>query len=454
MCDLGIIGGGPAGYTAAEHAAKLGLTVYLFERNEVGGVCLNEGCIPTKTLLYSDKLYDHALHAAKYGVAAEGVAADYGKMAARKNKVVRKLVAGVRARLNHRNITLVKGDACIAGRNDKDIAVECGGTRYLMRNLLVCTGSHNAVPPIPGIDGERVWSSREALAAKERPASVAIIGGGVIGMEFASLYNMLGTEVAVIEMQDEILPQMDREVSRLLREELARRGVTFHLQSRVLEVRGDEVLFEQEGETHTVRAERILLSVGRRPSTKGFGLETLHLDMTPGGGIAVNEHMRTSDPNVYAAGDVTGHSMLAHTAVREAEVAVNIIRGEYDSMSYRAIPGVVYTNPEVAGVGETEESLAAQGTTYQALRLPMTYSGRFVAENEGATGLCKILVGEDDKILGVHLLGNYSSEIITTATLAVEQELTVEKWQRCVFPHPSVSEILKETLEVFEDQDL
>ena len=176
--------------------------------------------------------------------------------------------------------------------------------------------------------------------------------------------------------------------------------------------------------------------------------------MTPGGGIAVNEHMRTSDPNVYAAGDVTGHSMLAHTAVREAEVAVNIIRGEYDSMSYRAIPGVVYTNPEVAGVGETEESLAAQGTKYQALRLPMTYSGRFVAENEGATGLCKILVGEDDKILGVHLLGNYSSEIITTATLAVEQELTVEKWQRCVFPHPSVSEILKETLGVFEDQDL
>ena len=174
MCDLGIIGGGPAGYTAAEHAAKLGLTVYLFERNEVGGVCLNEGCIPTKTLLYGAKLYDHALHAAKYGVAAEGVAADYGKMAARKNKVVRKLVAGVRARLNHRNITLVKGDACIAGRDDKDIAVECGGTRYLMRNLLVCTGSHNAVPPIPGIDGERVWSSREALAAKERPASVAI----------------------------------------------------------------------------------------------------------------------------------------------------------------------------------------------------------------------------------------------------------------------------------------
>lgn len=454
MYDLGIIGGGPAGYTAAEHAAKLGLKVVLFEKDEVGGVCLNEGCIPTKTLLYSAKLYDHARHASKYGVTVDGVAVDYGKVVARKNKVVRKLVAGVRARLNHENITVVKGEAFVAGREEKELKVECGGESYLMRNMMVCTGSSNVVPPIPGIDSDRVWSSREALAAKERPASVAIIGGGVIGMEFVSLYNTLGTQVTVIEMQDEILGNMDREISRMLREELEKKGVVFHLQSRVLELKEEDLLFEKGGEVQAVQAERVLLSVGRRPNTVGFGLESLGLEKTRNGGIVVDEHMRTSDQNVFAVGDVTGFSMLAHTAVREAEVAVNHIRGEYDSMSYRAIPGVVYTLPEVAGVGETEESLVGKDVKYEALRLPMTYSGRFVAENEGANGLCKILVGEDDRILGVHMLGNPSSEIITTATLAVEQELTVEKWLRCVFPHPSVSEILKETLGTFEGDDL
>ncbi len=454
MCDLGIVGGGPAGYTAAEHAAKLGLRVLLFEKEEVGGVCLNEGCIPTKTLLYSAKLYEHALHAEKYGIRAESVTADYAKVAARKNKVVRKLVAGVRARLKHENITAIKGEARIVGWEGKDIKLECGGVDYLVRNLLVCTGSSNVVPPIPGITDERVWSSREALESKELPASVAIIGGGVIGMEFASLYTMLGSEVDIIEMQDEVLPQMDRELSALLRGELEKQGVKFHLQSRVLEVKDGDVIFEQGGVTHTVRPERILLSVGRRPNTKGFGLESLGIATTPQGGIIVDEYMRTSQPNVFAAGDVTGFSMLAHTAVREAEVAVNTVRGEYDSMSYHAIPGVVYTNPEMAGVGCTEENLKAEGTDYVALRLPMAYSGRFVAENEGATGLCKILVSKEDKILGVHLLGNYSSEIITTATLAVERKMTVGEWQRCVFPHPSVSEILKETLATFEGDNL
>lgn len=426
----------------------------LFEKNELGGVCLNEGCIPTKTLLYSAKLYENARHAAKYGVQAEGVSVDYGKMAARKSKVVRKLVAGIRAKLNDENITTVKGEAFVAGRGEKEIVLSCGAETYEVRNLLICTGSDNAVPPIPGIADECVWSSREALASKEYPKSIAIIGGGVIGMEFASLYNALGAEVSVVEMQDEILGNMDKEVSRALREELAKKGVAFHLRSKVLELKDGGLFFEKEGAVQAIRAEKVLLSVGRRPCTAGFGLETLGLEMTRNGGVVVDEHMRTSDQNVFAVGDVTGFSMLAHTAVREAEVAVNHISGEYDSMSYRAIPGVVYTNPEVAGVGETEESLNAKEVKYQALRLPMTYSGRFVAENEGTTGLCKVLVGDDDKILGVHLLGNPASEIITTATLAIEQELTVEQWKKCVFPHPTASEILKEAMGLFEDEEV
>jgi len=455
MYNLGIIGGGPAGYTAAEHAAKLGLKVIIFEKQELGGVCLNEGCIPTKTLLYSAKLYENARNSAKYGIHVENATFDYKSMVSRKNKIVRKLVAGVRAKLNDENITSVRGNANILTKEEKVIKIESNGEIYSICNLLICTGSENIIPPIPGISLENVWTSREALDSKECPESVVIIGGGVIGMEFAVFYNTLGVEVTLIEMQNEILGNMDKETSRMLRDECVKKGIKIHTNSKVLELKGDEIVFEKDGEIQFVEAKKILLSIGRRANTQGFGLENIGVDLHPkNGGIMVDEHMQTSIPNVFAAGDVTGFSMLAHTAVREAEVAVNYIRGEYDSMSYKAIPGVVYTNPELAGVGETEESLQAQGKKYHVLRLPMTFSGRFVAENEGTTGLCKILYAEDEKILGVHVLGNPSSEIITLATLAMEQEMTVEQWQKSVFPHPTVSEIIKETLFLFEQEKI
>lgn len=454
MYDLGIIGGGPAGYTAAEHAAKLGLGVILFEKNKLGGVCLNEGCIPTKTLLYSSKLYENARNASKYGVNIENAAFDYEKIVARKNKIVRKLVAGIRAKLNHENITSISGDAKILNKEEKEIKIESNGEIYSCRNLLVCTGSENIFPPIPGVSPETVWTSREALDSKECPQSIAIIGGGVIGMEFAVFYNALGADVTVVEMQSEILGNMDNEISRTLREECLKKGIKIHVESKVMELRENEIFFEKAGEVQAIKTEKVLLSVGRRPITQGFGLENLDVELHKNGGIIVDEHMQTSVPNVFAAGDVTGFSMLAHTAVREAEVAVNYIRGEYDSMSYKAIPSVVYTNPEVAGVGESEENLQQKNVKYKVFSLPMTFSGRFVAENEGATGLCKILAGEDGRILGIHMLGNPSSEIITLATLALEREITVEQWQKSVFPHPTVSEIIKETLSLFEEEEI
>ncbi len=454
MYDLGIIGGGPAGYTAAGHAAKLGLKVVLFERNELGGVCLNEGCIPTKTFLYSGKLYETTRSLSKYGINIENPAFDYEKMLARKNKVVRKLVAGVRAKLNNEHITIIKGEAKILGKEDKDIKVENNGEIYVFRYLLICSGSENIIPPIPGITKDSVWTSREALCSKEYPESIAIIGGGVIGMEFAVFYNALGVEVTVFEMQDEILPNMDRELSRTMREECMKKGVKFHLKTKVLELKDGELYYEKADEVAFIKAEKVFVSVGRRPNTQGFGLENINVELTKNGGIVVDERMRTSVENVFAAGDVTGYSMFAHTAIREVEVAVNFIRGEYDSMSYRCIPSVVYTNPEVANVGDTEESLLAKNIKYKILRLPMSYSGRFVAENEGVTGLCKILVGEDDKILGIHLLGNPSSEIITLATLALEKEMTIQQWQRSIFPHPTVSEIIRETLYLFEPEKI
>ncbi|MDR0371225.1 MAG: dihydrolipoyl dehydrogenase [Prevotellaceae bacterium] len=445
MYDLGIIGGGPAGYTAAERAAANGLKVIIFERGNLGGVCLNGGCIPTKTLLYSAKLLESAKSASKYGIQMEQISADFGKIMSRKNKVVRKLVAGIKAKMNHEYITHLSAQAIIRSKTIDGFELKAGDTSFDVKRLLICTGSENIHPPIPGLQPENVWSSREALSAKEQPQSLTIIGGGVIGMEFAGFFNALGTKVTVIEMMPEILGNMDSEISAMLREEYTKKGIVFHLSSKVTKINGKEIIVETGQETKTVVAEQVLLSVGRRPVTAGFGLDVLNIDIHRGG-IAVNSRMQTSEPCVYAAGDVTGFSLLAHTAVREAEVAVNNILGKDDEMSYTAIPGVVYTNPEVAGVGETEDSLREKGVDFHVLKLPMTFSGRFVAENEGGNGLCKIIVGKDEKILGVHLIGNPCSEIITTATLAIERNLTAEEWQKSIFPHPTVGEILKESL--------
>ena len=445
MYNLGIIGGGPAGYTAAERAANGGLNVVIFEKAELGGVCLNEGCIPTKTLLYSAKLIENARAASKYGVNIENVSFDYAKIIARKNKVVRKLNAGIRAKMNHERIKTVIGEAKIESETDGIIVIRCNDEIFSVENMLICTGSHNFFPPIPGVTPQSVWTSREALSSKEMPASIAIIGGGVIGMEFAGFFNSLGVDVTVVEMLDEILGNMDKEISAALRDEYTKRGIHFFLQSKVLELKEKELIFEKDGEKQSISAEQILLSVGRKPNIEGLGLEIVAVE-TFRGGIKTNEFMQTSVTNIYAAGDVTGFSLLAHTAVREAEVAVNHILGEADRMNYSAIPGVVYTYPEVAGVGETEETLKAKNFNYHIHKLPMTFSGRFVAENEGGTGTCKILAAEDGKILGVHLIGNPSSELITIATLAIEQDLTVSQWKKSVFPHPTVGEILKETL--------
>jgi dihydrolipoamide dehydrogenase len=448
MIDLIIIGGGPAGYVAAERAGQKGLSVTLFEKTNLGGVCLNEGCIPTKTLLYSAKTYENALYADKYGVSAENVSFFYDKMVARKNKVVRKLVAGIKSKMKSNNVNVVEGIATIVGRSEKGIEVSCNGEGYTAKNLLICTGSEASVPPIPGLAeaGERILTNREILSMKEQPESLVVIGGGVIGMEFASFYNSLGTKVTVIEMLPEILGNNDFEISAILRDIYAKKGIAFNLNAKVVKVDGNKVIFEKDGETHTVEGEKILLSVGRRAVTQGFGLENIGVELHRGG-IKVDERMRTNVPNVFAAGDVTGFSLLAHTASREGEVVVNNLTGRDDHMRYNAIPGVVYTNPEVAGVGETEESAKAKNIAYKVAKLPMAYSGRFVAENEGGNGLCKVLIGEKHgEIIGVHMLGNPSSEMIYGACIAIEQEMTIDEMKEVVFPHPTVSEILKEVI--------
>lgn len=442
--QLAIIGGGPAGYTAAEAAGKAGLSVVLFEKKSLGGVCLNEGCIPTKTLLYSAKVYDYARHASKYAVNVPEASFDLGKIIARKQKVVRKLVLGIKSKLTAHGVNIVTGEAVIADSH----TVCCGEETYECENLMLCTGSETFIPPIPGLENVDYWTHRDALDNKEVPASLAIVGGGVIGMEFASFFCSLGVQVTVIEMMDEILGGMDKEISALLRADYAKRGIKFLLSTKVTGISKDEagvtVSYERADGAGSVQAAKVLMSVGRRPVTKGFGLENLGLEVTERRCIKVDEHMQSSVPGVYVCGDLNGVSLLAHTAVREAEVAVHHILGKEDAMSYRAIPGVVYTNPEIAGVGMTEEALKAVGIPYNIVKLPMAYSGRFVAENEGVNGVCKVLTAEDGTVLGAHLLGNPASELVVLAGMAIEDRRKLEDWKRYVFPHPTVGEIFRE----------
>ena len=452
MIDLLILGGGPAGYVAAERAGQAGLKVVLFEKSAMGGVCLNEGCIPTKTLLYSAKMYENALNAEKYGVFGDNIRFDYSKMVSRKKKIVRKLVLGVESKMKSNKVEVVKGEAFINSRSSEGIEIGCNGEKYVGRNLLICTGSEASVPPIPGLSeaGDVILTNREILEMTDRPESLVVIGGGVIGMEFASFYNSLGSKVTVVEMLPEIVAGMDLEVSTMLRQIYAKKGIDFNLNSKVVQVDGNKVVFEKDGQMHTVEGDKILLSVGRRPVTSGFGLENIGVELLRNG-IKVDEKMRTNVPGVFAAGDVTGFSLLAHTASREGEVVVNNLTGRSDIMRYNAIPSVVYTNPEVAGVGETEESAKEKNIAYKVAKLPMAYAGRFVAENEGGSGVCKVLVGEKyGEVIGVHMLGNPSSEIIYGAAMAIEQEMTLKEMQEVVFPHPTVSEIIKEVVFSFK----
>lgn len=443
--DIAIIGGGPAGYTAAERAGANGLKAVLFEKKSMGGVCLNEGCIPTKTLLYSAKVLDTIKGASKYGVSADAPTFDMEKIISRKDKTVKKLTGGVKMTVSSYGVTIIEEEAVIEGKEGDEIRVRSGAETYEVTYLLVCTGSDTVIPPIKGLSEISYWTSKEALECITLPQTLAIIGGGVIGMEFASFFNSMGVRVRVIEMMPEILGAMDKETSAMLRADYTKRGVNFYLNTKVIEVSDKGVMVEKDGKSSFIEADKILISVGRKANVANVGLDKLNIELHRNG-VKVDEYLRTSHPRVYACGDITGHSLLAHTAIREAEVAINHILGIEDQMNYNCVPGVVYTNPELAGVGKTEEELTAQGIRYRVQKLPMVYSGRFIAENELGNGLCKLIVGDGERIIGCHLLGNPASEMIVVAGIAIEKGYTVEEFQKGVFPHPTVGEIFHETL--------
>ena len=442
--DLLIIGSGPAGYVGAVRAAKHGLKTAIIEKeSSLGGTCLNWGCIPTKTLLKSAKVIHTIQDAEKYGVKTDGMSFDFGKIMGRKDKVVKRIVKGVDYLMKSNKIDVISGEASFINAN----TVKTPQGNISGKNILIATGASPARPPIPGLEGPKVLTSREILALQDVPKSLTIIGAGVIGMEFASFFSALGTEVTAIEMLDEILPTIDSEIASMFKRKMAKEGITFHLSSKVTRVSGKQVFFtDASGKEQSIETEKVLLSVGTVPNTAGLNLEKVGVKLERGA-IVTNEKMQTNVPNIYAAGDVNGIWMLAHKASREAEVAVDVMAGKDVSVRYRAIPSCIYTSPEIAAVGLTEKEATEQGKKFRIGKYDLVANGRFLGENEGERGIVKALIGEEHgELIGLHILAPYASEMITVGTQGIEAELLVEDFDETVFPHPTICESIREAI--------
>lgn len=443
--DVIILGGGPGGYLAAERLGHAGTKVALIEADALGGTCLTVGCIPTKTLLNSAKHYDHALHGEQFGVRAEHVSYDWTRMQAWKDEVVKGLVAGVGAAEKKAGVTVITGHGTFEGPG----RVSVNGETLTSEHVILATGSVPVMPPIQGAaDNPAVVDSTGLLAISEVPQRLAVIGGGVIGLEFACLFATLGSEVTVVEMMDEIAPFADTDMAAGLRRALP--GITFRLGCRVESLDASTVVYSRDGETHRVEADVVLMAVGRRPAVSGWGADATTLDHSPRG-IVVDDRMRTNLPNVWAIGDVTGRSLLAHAAYRMGEVAAaNILDAKAhrqgEVMRWHTVPWCVYTMPEMAGVGVTEKQAAAEGRRVLVGKVPAQMSGRFIAENGfKAPGFAKVIVDADSlRVVGVHVLGAYASEMIWGAQAALECELTLREFRQLVVPHPTVSEVIRE----------
>ena len=448
--DLLVLGGGPGGYLCAERAAQKGMKVALFEKRALGGTCLNEGCIPTKTLLNSAKLYRHAAESEDFGVTAKDVKYDHSKVIERKNKVVKTLVAGVGATMKAHKVTVIEGEAAAAGKSEEGFLVKSGKETYAGAKLVIASGSETTVPPVPGLaeglSSGFVVTNREVLDEKKLPKTMVVIGGGVIGLEMAYYFASVGVAITVIEMLPKIAGNTDAEICDLLMADCAARGMDIKLSCKVLEVKKNAVCYEENGEKKELKCDKVLLAAGRRPATAGLGLETLGLEMDRAA-IVTDRHLSTNVSGVYAVGDCNGKLMLAHTAYREAEVAVNHMAGIADEMRYDVIPSVIYTDPEIASVGLTKEEAVSRGLNVKEIKLPMSYAGRYIAETEKGKGFIKVVADVDKKrLLGCCMVGSYASELIITPTIMIDTELPIARLQKFVFPHPTVAEIIREAL--------
>ncbi|MBQ0104757.1 MAG: dihydrolipoyl dehydrogenase [Armatimonadetes bacterium] len=448
--DLIVLGGGPGGYLAAERAGHAGLKTAVIERKALGGTCLNEGCIPTKSLLYCAKAYEYALHSKNYGFTCDNIKFDHKAVVERKNKIVKTLVSGVGATMKGAKVDVIKAEGKIKAKNGGEFVIEADGKEYTSKYLIIATGSECAMPPIPGVKeafaAGVLVTNREILDMTEVPGELVVIGGGVIGLEMAAYFNSIGSHVTVVEMLDHIAGPTDREISKILQDMYAKKGIDFKLGCKVTKVDLDGVNYEAEGKSFKVKADKVLMSVGRTPNTANIGLENINIEMDRRA-IKTDEQCRTNVVNCFAIGDTNAKIMLAHTAYREAEVAVNTILGKKDCVRYNCIPSVIYMNPEIGAIGETEESAKAKGIDYKVGKLPLIYAGRFVAEGGDQTCICKILVDKKkNTIIGCHVISNYASEFIISMVPIIECEMRLDRVKEFVFPHPTVCEILREVI--------
>ncbi len=449
--DVVVIGGGPGGYVAAIRAAQLGLkTACVEKRGTLGGTCLNVGCIPSKALLQSSEIYEEISHnAAKHGVKCEGVSVDLAAMLKRKDKVVEDLCKGIEGLFKKNKVAYFKGLGTITAPGEVKVEGENAAT-LKAKNIIIATGSD--VMPLPGvtIDEKQIVSSTGALSLQSVPKKMIVIGGGYIGLEMGSVWRRLGAEVTVVEFLDTIVPAMDAEIARQLHKTLEKQGMKFRLGTKVTAAttgeNGVELTLEPSkgGEKETVTADIVLVSIGRKPHTEKLGLENVGVKCDSRGRIDVNAHFETSVKGIYAIGDVIAGPMLAHKAEEEGVAVVENIAGQSGHVNYDAIPGVVYTWPEVATVGKTEEELKHAGISYKTGKFPFLANSRARAVGD-TEGLVKILAcSRTDRVLGVHIIGPDAGTLIAEAVLALEYGASSEDIARTCHAHPTLNEAVKE----------
>lgn len=442
--EVAVIGGGPGGYVAAIKAAQQGKKTCIVEQEHYGGTCLNVGCIPTKALIKGANVYHQVCTAKRFGV--EGIdgsklSMNMEKLQGWKNGVVKQLVEGVKGLLAGNKVTILNGTASFV--DEHTICV--GDKQVSAEYIIVATGSQVAIPGFIAQEGENhIVTSNELLSITKLPESIAVIGGGVIGVEFAYLLNKLGVKVTVLELMDHILPMVDCQISDKAKARMAKDGVTFYLGAKVQKICNDHVFFEFEGETTDVSADMVLMAVGRKPNTEGLNAEAIGLEFEKPA-IKADENLRTNIPHIFAIGDVNGKVMLAHTASSEGEVAVGCICGAEKAMNYQHIPSCIYLEPEIACVGLTEEQARAQyGDGIKVGVFPAFANGRSLVEGD-ADGLFKIILDSQyGEILGAHIYGSHVTEMIVEIAVAMQAEATAEDLIDTIHPHPTVSESLRE----------
>jgi len=443
-----VIGGGPGGYVSAIRAAKLGASVALVEKGSPGGTCLNRGCIPTKALAAGAEMIHSFRRAAEFGIGAGEVIVDLGRMMDRKNKVVARLVQGVEFLLKKNKVELIRGEARLAGKGRVAVEGPEGFRELQAASVILATGTEPALNQAFGYDGDRVITSDQALNLTGVPPRLLVIGGGVIGCEFACIFAALGSKVTVVEIMPTILPLADREVARQMQGLLKRQGINIKTGARIQEVRKqpDSAIAVLEGGEEIV-ADRVLISIGRVMNLKGIGLEEAGVALGERGEVLVNDRMETSVPGIYAVGDIAGKVQLAHVASAQGMVAADNIMGTARSMDYRAIPSCIFTHPEVGSVGITSQEAESQGIKVKSGKFNFIASGKAQAMGE-TEGFVKVLAHPDtDRILGVHIVGPHATDLVAEAAVAMQAGFTARQLAGTIHAHPTLAEAVMEASE-------